>query len=182
MLSWGTFQWCFFHRNSYLPEFHFALVLILIEWLLPNFAHAMTAVLSWHVQNFVAVILLWMEVQQNKISIENWIKNENYLWNERLAVKVMVMRIRQLILKDDPLYWIDLGNLLPRLNGGCVMWIEIRDRWTNRFDYEWVVWWFWFIRAYLYNIRGYLGVFDWLSSATRSDMGLRMGVLLRKEG
>ena len=35
--------------------FHSALIQILIKWSLWNFAHGMTAVLSWHVQNFVAI-------------------------------------------------------------------------------------------------------------------------------
>ena len=40
-----------------------SLIQILIKWLLQNFAHAMTAVLSWHVQNFVAIWQPGMKLQ-----------------------------------------------------------------------------------------------------------------------
>ena len=40
------------------------------KWSLQNFAHAMTVVLSWHVQNFVVIWWPRMELQQNEISPE----------------------------------------------------------------------------------------------------------------
>ena len=36
-------------------KFHFALIHIIMNYLLQSFAHDMTAQLSWHVQNFVAI-------------------------------------------------------------------------------------------------------------------------------
>ena len=36
-------------------KFHFTLISILIPWSLQNFVHGTTAVLSWHVQKFVAI-------------------------------------------------------------------------------------------------------------------------------
>ena len=39
-------------------KFHSALIQVEVKWLLQNFAHATTAVLSWHVQHFVAICLL----------------------------------------------------------------------------------------------------------------------------
>ena len=50
-----------------IPEFHFNLIQILMDWLLQNFAHGMTAVLSCHVQNFAVIYYLEMELQQNEI-------------------------------------------------------------------------------------------------------------------
>ena len=43
-----------------LPKFHFAFILIISGWLLQNFAHGTTAMLSCHVQNFVAIS--WLEI------------------------------------------------------------------------------------------------------------------------
>ena len=39
---------------------------ILIQWSLQHFAHAMTALLSWHVQKFVVILLPEFELHQNK--------------------------------------------------------------------------------------------------------------------
>ena len=44
-------SWCTIQISC---KFHFTLIYKVIMWLLQNFAHAMTAQLSWHVQNFVA--------------------------------------------------------------------------------------------------------------------------------
>ena len=60
----------FFHRNSNLTEISTPLTLILIQWSLQNFVHDTTAVLSWHVQIFVAIWWPDTELQQSKISIE----------------------------------------------------------------------------------------------------------------
>ena len=46
-------------------KFHFSLTPILITWSLQNFEHAMTAQLSWHVQNIVAIWWPLMELQKN---------------------------------------------------------------------------------------------------------------------
>ena len=35
-----------------------------------NFAHAMTAVLSWHVQNFVVIQYLEIELKENLFSVK----------------------------------------------------------------------------------------------------------------
>ena len=41
---------------QFFVKFHIALIQILLVWLLQNFAHVWTATLSWHVQNFVAIL------------------------------------------------------------------------------------------------------------------------------
>ena len=51
------FQERFFHGNSNSMEFFSALIDVLVKWSLWNFAHGMTAMLSWHVQDF----FLWYD-------------------------------------------------------------------------------------------------------------------------
>ena len=48
----------------------FTLISILIQWSLRNFVHGTTAVLSWHVQKFVAIWWPTTELQQGEVSIE----------------------------------------------------------------------------------------------------------------
>ena len=43
---------------------------ILIQWLIQNCVHGTTAVLSWHVQKFVAILLPATELWQGEVSIE----------------------------------------------------------------------------------------------------------------
>ena len=50
--------------------FCFILTSILIQWSLQNFAHRTTAVLSWHVQKFIAISWSATEWQQGEICIE----------------------------------------------------------------------------------------------------------------
>ena len=45
-------------------NFNFDFNRILMQWSLQKFAHATTAQLSWHVQNFVVIWLPGMELQQ----------------------------------------------------------------------------------------------------------------------
>ena len=56
----GAFYWKFF---SVIIQLCFALILILIQWLLQIFAHAMTAQLSWHVQKFASIWWPGIELQ-----------------------------------------------------------------------------------------------------------------------
>ena len=51
-------------------KFGFTLILILTMWLLQNFAHDTTAVLSCHVQKFVAIWWSVIELQQGEVSIK----------------------------------------------------------------------------------------------------------------
>ena len=51
-------------------KFHFAITLIFTRRSVQNFAHVMTAVLSWHVQNLVAIWWPVSEIQQGKVSFE----------------------------------------------------------------------------------------------------------------
>ena len=51
-------------------KFRFTLSSIIIRWSLQNFVHGTTAVLSWHVQKFVAIWLPATELQQGEVSIE----------------------------------------------------------------------------------------------------------------
>ena len=54
-------------------KFCFTLTLILIQWLLNNFVHGTTAVLSWHVQKNFAIWWTPMELQQGEIFHRIWI-------------------------------------------------------------------------------------------------------------
>ena len=62
-------------------KFHFALIQAVAHWLLLNFAHGMTAVLSWQMQNFVGIWYPTMELHSTQFSIifELWWKNCS--WN-----------------------------------------------------------------------------------------------------
>ena len=62
-------------------EFHFALIQILIKWLLQNLAHGPTAGLSWHVPNFVAIWSPVIELELNELSIEFELWWKNRKWN-----------------------------------------------------------------------------------------------------
>ena len=62
-LSWHVYQWgpaaILTNDVSFVIQirwkFRFSLIHILLDWSLQNFAHDTTAVLSWHVQNCVAI-------------------------------------------------------------------------------------------------------------------------------
>ena len=58
-------------------KFRFTLTSILIQWLLHNFVHGTTAVLSWHVQNFVAIWWPATELWQGEVSIEFELRAKN---------------------------------------------------------------------------------------------------------
>ena len=51
-------------------KFRFPLISILIQWSLQNFVNDTTAVLSWHVQKFLAIWWPATELQQSEVSIE----------------------------------------------------------------------------------------------------------------
>ena len=53
--TWGSFHEQFSIVLHILCKFHSALIQIVVEWPLWNFVHGMTTMLSWHVQNFVAI-------------------------------------------------------------------------------------------------------------------------------
>ena len=72
-------------KNTNFNKIKFCFIHILGIWLPQNFAHAMTAVLSWHVQNFVAICWPEMELSQTVISIrfDFWVENSWLkLWPE----------------------------------------------------------------------------------------------------
>ena len=55
-LNWGLFHEQFLHRKIHIRwKFHSAPIQVVVKWSLWNFAHGMTAVLSWHVHNFVEI-------------------------------------------------------------------------------------------------------------------------------
>ena len=58
-------------------KFRFTLISSLIKWSLQNFEHGTTAVLSWHVQNFVAIWWPATELQQDEVSIEFALRAKN---------------------------------------------------------------------------------------------------------
>ena len=51
-------------------KFHSALIQVVVRWSLWNSVHDMTALLSWHVQNFVATWYPTMELHWRQFSIE----------------------------------------------------------------------------------------------------------------
>ena len=51
-------------------KLHSTLLWVVVMWSLRNFAHSTTAMLSWHVHNFVAICHLTMELPSGQISIE----------------------------------------------------------------------------------------------------------------
>ena len=58
-------------------KLRFVLISIPIQWLLQNFVHDTTAVLSWHVQKFVAIWWPVTELQQGEVSIEFELRAKN---------------------------------------------------------------------------------------------------------
>ena len=58
-------------------KLRFALISIQIKWSLKNFVHGTTAVLSWHVQKFVAIWWPVTELQQGEVSIEFELRAKN---------------------------------------------------------------------------------------------------------
>ena len=58
-------------------KFHFTLISIIIHWSLHDFVHGTTAVLSWHVQKFVAIGWQAMELQRGDDSIEFELRAKN---------------------------------------------------------------------------------------------------------
>ena len=68
-------------------KFHFAFIHFVIKWLQQHFAHDMTAVLSWHVQNFVVIIEPQLKFQQNKFTIELKLWMKNHYWNRPQSLK-----------------------------------------------------------------------------------------------
>ena len=58
-------------------KFRSTLTSILIQWSLQNFVQGMTAVLSWHVQKFVAIWWPAMELQQGEVSIKFELRAKN---------------------------------------------------------------------------------------------------------
>ena len=58
-------------------KLRFALISIPIQWSLQNFVHGMTAVLSWHVQQFVVIWWPVTELQQGEVSSEFELRAKN---------------------------------------------------------------------------------------------------------
>ena len=73
-----------------------------------NFAHATTAQLSCHVQNFIAITLLYRRWQQNEISIEFELRWENRSWNGTQLKKGQRVRHRQV---ETNIYTIHIGMI-----------------------------------------------------------------------
>ena len=67
---WSQSGSCFLKVFPSQWKFHFTLASILVQWSLQNFVHGTTAVLSGHVQKFVAIWWPATELQQNEVSIE----------------------------------------------------------------------------------------------------------------
>ena len=65
--SWAHHTNDFPCRIQILWKFHFVIILLLAVILLPNFAHASTAQLPWHVQNFATVIISKFEWELCKL-------------------------------------------------------------------------------------------------------------------
>ena len=70
-----SFHWRFFHHNLNLMEVIFCSHPD--SEIFTNFAHDMTTVLSWHVQKFVVIWLLVIEIENGKFSIELELRVKN---------------------------------------------------------------------------------------------------------
>ena len=62
-------------------KFRFTLALILIQWSVQNFAHGTTALLSLHVQKFIAIWWSAAELQRGEVSIEFELWAKNHYWD-----------------------------------------------------------------------------------------------------
>ena len=62
-------------------EFHFVLIHNITRQSLQNLAHATAAMLSWHVQDFVAICLSIQKLQQIIICIKFELRLKNHKWN-----------------------------------------------------------------------------------------------------
>ena len=110
----SPFHWQFSHHNSNVMEilFIFALIQILMKWSLHNFVYDTTAVLSWHVQNFVAIGSPTIELQLNEFPVEF------QLWWKKSFVKrvpwpLSFMETR-LIIWNFSLFSLELASFLAK--------------------------------------------------------------------
>ena len=67
-------------------KFHTALIQVVVKWSLRYFAHGTTALLSWHVQNFVAIWYRTRDSNQNHsfVEFESWWKISFVKWAPEL--------------------------------------------------------------------------------------------------
>ena len=79
---WGPFHKRFSIAIHIQWKFSFVLAWILTKWSLQNPVHDMTAVLSWHVQKFIAIWWPAIELQQGEVSLEFELRAKNCWWNE----------------------------------------------------------------------------------------------------
>ena len=77
MVREGAFNEWFCHRNSTSMDFFLQCILSL-----HNFAHAMTAQLSYNVENSITITALQLKWEQDSIEFELWWKNRS--WNAPL--------------------------------------------------------------------------------------------------
>ena len=84
-------------------KFRFTLISILIQWSLQNFVHGTTAVLSWHVQKFVAIWWPATELQQGEVSIEFELRAKI-----SLVKRAPVWNKSTIILKVDLNRWLNI--------------------------------------------------------------------------
>ena len=76
----GPFHERFFHCNSNLMEFQYALIQVIVKWLLQKFAHGTAVQLLWLAQNFV-LIYCTMDINRNLFSVKFELQWKNRLWN-----------------------------------------------------------------------------------------------------
>ena len=129
--------------------FHFALIQILTKWSLQNFAHGLTAVLSWHVSNFVAIWSPTTELQQKEISIEfeMWWKNRQRNGSLHHLPKSWINIERSLNAIPFYKYVYAWGrNMQTRVNargsevcsseGGLAQWMSLRKAYESEWERE----------------------------------------------
>ena len=118
------------YSKSFIPNSHLIEILYYSKpsynkVITKNFAHATPAMLSWHVQNFVAIPQPDIEYQWNVLSVEFFMWVYNYYFSEMGPwVKVMVMlpacsRFRtsiddgRLLVLTDEVIWDGGGWMVP---------------------------------------------------------------------
>ena len=103
MSSWDHFTYNFSITIQMWWKFHCTLMHILTKWSLQNFAHGTTAVLWWHVHNFVAIwwsgdMVIELLLGEVSIEFELWANNDSetgpWLWFYTLSHAFDVISVR----------------------------------------------------------------------------------------
>ena len=79
-LAWGNFRSIFYIVIQIRYKIGISVTPLQVMATLRNFAHAIIAQLSCHVENIIAIASLWLERQQNYISVEFKLRLKDRSW------------------------------------------------------------------------------------------------------